>query len=230
MAKPSPQRETTSRDTTLHGETSRTGARARLPARLFAASGRLWRNRRGAAAVEFAYLAPVLLLMLLGTIEIGRAVNIDRHFVSATAMAGDLVAREQWLGTSASDAEQNLDGMMQSIEHVMRPYDASSLKLAIFSVRASTTDADDTKVEWSYSYNNKEAPQKCDAYALPDGLIGKGGSAIVVESSYLYKPLFADFVPGIRGNMEWTDKSIHSPRNSCVDYVKGDNCSSLDCD
>jgi Flp pilus assembly protein TadG len=223
MSKLPPHRDTTD-------EAPCAAARATLPTCILAASGRLWGNQRGAAAVEFAYLAPVLLLMLLGTIEMGRAINIDRHFVTATAMVGDLVAREEWLGTTASDAEQNLDGMMQSIEHVMRPYDPSSLKLAVFSVRASTTDADDTKVEWSYSYNNKDAPQKCDAYTLPEGLIGKGGSAIVVESSYLYKPLFADFVPGITGNMEWTDKSIHSPRNSCVDYVKGDNCSSLDCD
>ncbi len=51
----------------------------------------------------------------------------------------------------------------------------------------------------------------------------------MVTSTYLFKPLFADFVPGISGNMTWTDRSFHSPRNSCVDYVKGDNCSSLSC-
>ena len=192
------------------------------------ALGRLWRHSQGSAAVEFAYLAPLLLLMLLATIEFGRAINIDRHFTMATAMAGDLVAREEWLGKSSSEAKANLDGMMESIKHVMQPYDASTLKLAVFSVRASTTDASDTKVEWSYSYNGKSAPSKCQAYALPSGLIGKGGSAIVVEASFLFKPLFADFVPGI-GSMTWTDKSIHSPRNSCVDYIEGDNCTSSDC-
>lgn len=192
------------------------------------ALGRLWRHSQGSAAVEFAYLAPLLLLMLLATIEFGRAINIDRHFTMATAMAGDLVAREEWLGKSSSEAKANLDGMMESIKHVMQPYDASTLKLVVFSVRASTTDASDTKVEWSYSYNGKSAPSKCQAYALPSGLIGKGGSAIVVEASFLFKPLFADFVPGI-GSMTWTDKSIHSPRNSCVDYIEGDNCTSSDC-
>ena len=191
---------------------------------------RLWHDSRGAAAVEFAYLAPLLVLMLLGTIELGRAINMDRHFTMATATTADLVAREEWLGTSESNAEANLDSMMKAVEHLMHPYDASTLKLGIFSVRASPDNAKDTKVEWKYSYNGGNAPQKCQDYALPDGLIDKGGSVIVVESSYLYKPLFADFVPGISGNMTWTDKSMHSPRNSCVDYVKGDNCSSLDCD
>jgi Flp pilus assembly protein TadG len=185
---------------------------------------RFSRNAKGSAVVEFGFLAPLLLLLLLATVEIGRAVNIDRHFTMATATAGDLVAREEFLGDTSTEAKTNLDSMMKSIEHLMRPYDVSELKLAVFSVRASTTDAKDTRVEWVYPHNGAAAPAKCQAYTLPDGLIGKGGSAIVVESSYVFKPLFGDYVPGVTGNMTWTDKSLHSPRNACVDYVKGDNC------
>ena len=36
-------------------------------------------------------------------------------------------------------------------------------------------------------------------------------------------------MPGWSGNILWNGKSFHSPRNSGVDYVKGDNCSSLSC-
>ena len=188
------------------------------------------RCSRGAAATEFAYLAPLLLLMMLGTIEIGRAVNMDRHFSLATSTTGDLVAREEFLGTTKSNADANLASMMDSIKHMMQPYESSSLELAVFQVRASPDDANDTRVEWSYSFNGHSKPSRCQTYALPSGIIQKGGSAIVVESSYVFHPLFADFVPGITGDMTWTDKSIHSPRNSCVDYVEGDNCSSLDCE
>jgi Flp pilus assembly protein TadG len=183
-----------------------------------------WRNTKGSALTEFAFLAPLLLLLLLATVEIGRAVDMDRHFTMATATAGDLVAREEFLGNSSTEAKTNLESMMKSIEHLMQPYEVSDLKLAVFSVRASTTDEKNTRVEWVYPHNGAPAPATCSSYTLPDGLIGKGGSAIVVESSYLFKPLFGDYVPGITGNMKWTDKSLHSPRNACVDYVKGDNC------
>lgn len=190
---------------------------------------RLWRDGRGSAAIEFAYMAPLLVLLLLGTIETGRAINMDRHFAMANSAMGDLVAREDSLGDSSSQATTNLNSMMDAIQHMMQPYDTSSLKLGVFQVRASPDDADDTRVEWSYSHNGMSVPSKCDTYALPSGLIDKGGSVIVVESSYVFHPLFADFVPGISGDMTWTEKSMHSPRNSCVDYVKGDNCSSLNC-
>ena len=185
-------------------------------------------DARGTAAIEFAQIAPILLLMLLGTIETGRAINMDRQFTSATAMTGDLVTQEEYLGTSSSNALANLNGMMGSIGQVMKPYDATLLKLAVISVQASPTNASDTKVQWTYSYNGKPVPAKCSAYALPAGLIDKGGSVIVVESTYLFKPLFADFVPGITGDITWTDKSFHSPRmNACVDYVKPSGTSCL---
>jgi Flp pilus assembly protein TadG len=185
------------------------------------------RDDRGAAAVEFGVLAPVMLLMLLGTIEGGRAVNVDRHFSSVVATAGDLVAREEYLGTSTSTAKGNLDGMARSIEHLMLPYDASALKIGIFSVQASTADETKTKVVWSYSPDNHQMPDlpaKCSSYALPKDLVGKGGSVIVVEAKYNFIPLFGDYVPGFGSLGEFKDKTFHSPRNSCVDYVKGDNC------
>ncbi len=202
----------------------------RIAASRIPSLGPLWRDSRGVAAIEFAYMAPLLLLLLLGTVEAGRAIDVNRHFAMATQAVGDLVAREQFLGTSESNATHNLESMMKSVEHMMQPYDPSELKLGIFQVRASPDEADDTYVEWTYTHNGMEGvPTKCQKYALPPGLLDKGGSVIVVESSYVFKPLFADFVPGFSPDMEWKEKSMHSPRNSCVDYVEGQNCSSTDC-
>ena len=139
---------------------------------------------RGAAAVEFGVLAPVLMLILLGIIEGGRAINIDRQFTSAVNTAGDLVAREENLGTSSCAATDNLKEMMKSIQHLMAPYDPDKLKIGIFSVQASPNNASDTKVVWSFSHKGSmTVPTKCQAYALPPNLVTKGGSVIVVTRS-----------------------------------------------
>lgn len=185
---------------------------------------RFWRDAKGSAAIEFGFLAPLLMLMLLGTVELGRAINTNRHFVSATASAGDLVAREEYLGSSAGAASSNLASMMLSIKHLMQPYDANSLKLAVFSVKASNSTPDKGKVQWNYSYNSMPVPAKCSDYTLPEGLVPLGGSIIVVDATYNFKSLFGSYIPGIAPTMNWKEKSYHSPRNSCVDYVKGDNC------
>jgi Flp pilus assembly protein TadG len=181
------------------------------------------RDTQGNSAVEFGVVAPLLLLMMLGTVELGRAIDNDRRFVSAVTSTGDLVAREEYLGKTAAAASANLGSMMLSIKHLMGAYDTKTFKLAVFSVQASPTVADKGKVQWSYSYNGKAAPSKCSDYALPAGLVAKGGSVVVVDASYDFKPLFGTYVPGMT-SMTWTEKVYNNPRNSCVDYVYGENC------
>lgn len=182
------------------------------------------RNTNGNAAIEFGILAPLLLMMMLGTVELGRAIDNDRHFVAAVASTGDLVAREEYMGKTEAAATANLANMMQSIKHLMGAYDSKTFKLAAFSVKASATVANKGKVQWTYSYNGMTAPAKCSDYTLPKDLVPKGGSVIVVDASYGFKSLFGSYVPGISPSMTWTEKVYNSPRNSCVDYVMGTNC------
>jgi Flp pilus assembly protein TadG len=45
-------------------------------------------QRRGIAAVEFAIILPIMLLLLLGVFEIGRMINVRQTLVSAAREAG----------------------------------------------------------------------------------------------------------------------------------------------
>ena len=187
-----------------------------IGARYFAR--RLKDNVAGIAAVEFAFVAPVMLIMLLGTIEVSRAISIDRRFGLVTAMVGDLVAREEDM-TAA-----NLTAIYNVVEHVMEPYDSTKLKIAVIPVKAASDDESNTKVYAGTtnrpSYNGMAQQAACASYDLTTGLVDKGESVIVVESSY-------DFAPLLTGNIitatTWTDRSVLSPRSSCVDF-DDDNC------
>ena len=73
---------------------------------------RLRRNRSGAVAIEFAFIAPVLFAIILGTIDLGRFA----WTLSTVQMAADEAARQgavQNKATSAvqTQAEKNLFGM-----------------------------------------------------------------------------------------------------------------------
>lgn len=49
-------------------------------------------NDRGAAAVEFALVVPVLLLMLFGIIEFGRAYNVQTSLTASARQAARVMA------------------------------------------------------------------------------------------------------------------------------------------
>jgi Flp pilus assembly protein TadG len=173
----------------------------------------------GVAAVEFAYLAPLLMLMTFGTFEVSRALLVHKRFQRATAMIGDLVSREKQIGANPDDATNTLSGMLISAEHVMEPYSSAPLQLAVTQLRASSTDATKTKVEWAWSYHNMPIANCGDDKSMPDkDMITKGDAAIVIEAKYSYKPLLTNIIPGLIGDMTWTDTMTFSPRYGSVFY------------
>ena len=181
-------------------------------------------NTAGVAAIEFAYLAPLLLLATFGTFEVARAVLMHKRFQRVSAMIGDLVAREQQIGTTINEAQAEMAGIFASAQHVMKPFNTTSLKVSVMSVRAKSTDANNTKIEWSRGFQGGSEPSQCSNKALPaTGMITQGNAAILVETEYTYTPVFANLVPGFSNAITWKDTITHSPRNSCVDYA-GQNC------
>lgn len=173
--------------------------------------GRFTRDRRGVAAVEFGFIAPVLLFMLIGAVEVTRAVAIDRRVSVATNMVADLVAREEKL------TKDDVQAIYDVVERVMAPYDASQLKMSLIPVKSSPTDA--SKIVVYPETTNRPSlhgawqPPKCQPYALTPGLLATGDSLIVVESSYNFTPMLLGYVMGAS---VWNDKAYAKPRNDCV--------------
>lgn len=84
--------------------------RGRRPLRDFA------RDRRGVSAVEFALVAPIMIVIFMGTIELPRAYATKQRLVRATRSMADLISR----GSLAS-----VDDIYAAGRAVMYPTDAS---------------------------------------------------------------------------------------------------------
>ncbi|MBU2583235.1 MAG: pilus assembly protein [Alphaproteobacteria bacterium] len=182
-------------------------------------------NRDGIAAVEFGYIAPVMLLMLVGSVEASRAISIDRRFSSITSMVGDLVSREQEIGVNSAENITKLTAIMKAVEHVMKPHPFDTLELEVIPVMGFGDGTDTKLYAPSYKYSGGSvatARARCEAYTLPAGLVAPGGSVIVVEAKYTYVP--ATYATWLFGTShDWEDKATHSPRHSCVDF-EDNNC------
>lgn len=90
---------------------------------------------RGASAIEFALLAPVLVLALLGTVDVGRALteqmtigSLLRTGAQAAIAGGDAASIEQVLNTAKNDASVsvNVTRFCACPENTQSPVDGST--------------------------------------------------------------------------------------------------------
>lgn len=141
---------------------------------------RLLRDRHGMSAVEFALIAPVLIMIYVGVAEINSLLTVYRRTATVAATAADLTAQVKSVSTS------DLNDITEAAGAILTPYSTEPLKLVVSSVVANNNN--DGKVAWSYA--NKGAGRAPGSnYTVPPGLTEPGSSVIVAEVTYDYAPL-----------------------------------------
>lgn len=135
------------------------------------------RDQKGLAAIEFAMVLPVMLIMLMGTIELSNMLTADRRAESVAATLADLVARDD----SITNAE--VTDVFFAAESVMADMDSSSLQMVITSIETNGANA---VVGWSRAKNTAPDAQGSSVSDLPSGIMAAGGSVIRVRVTYPY--------------------------------------------
>ena len=187
-------------------------------------------DNSGTAGIEFALIAPIAVVLMLGAIEYSRAVIMARRFNLITATLGDLVARDDF------EDPNTMSGLKHAMETIWSPYEKTSLVLQVVAVRKAGLTAtrraplsdyvywsEDVKIDGgatpAQSYNRGD-----NYVGLPAGMLAAGGSTIIVNGKYTFKTLFGVKVPGfVSSTSNWTSSSSHSPRNLCVGWLSA-NC------
>lgn len=149
------------------------------------------RDQKGVAAVEFALILPIMLLVYIGTVEASALISMDRHVQSVTGTLGDLVAR-----SSKSISGTDLRKYFLAAGGVMTPYPADDLHQIVTEVRVNTNRT--TQVVWTRQYldgvYSRTTPHtEGQPFPLPREVIdiSLDGFVIVSETRYSnYKPLY----------------------------------------
>jgi Flp pilus assembly protein TadG len=193
---------------------------------------RLRRDDAGVAAIEFAFIAPIMFFMFVGTVELSQAITVDRRVMVVASTTSDLVAREDKI------KESQIDTYMEVIKVLLSPYDADPLRISILAVgakaKANPTDPEPTdpkKICWEYHYpkNTTSGYSVNDAYDLPTGIVDAGGSVIVAEVAYTYTPLIFSYF--IKAAFPLAEKFYLKPRvSNFIPYDKGNTGSYLNRD
>ena len=138
------------------------------------------RDRRGVSAIEFAMIAPLLILIYVAVAESGNALTVYRRTSTVAATASDLTAQVKAVSTA------DLQDIVAASASILTPYDPAPLKIVISSVVADNNN--DGKVAWSYA-NKGTGRAVNSAYTIPAGLTEPGTSVVVAEITYGFTPL-----------------------------------------
>jgi Flp pilus assembly protein TadG len=161
---------------------------------------RLLTDRRGTAAVEFALLAPLMVMMYFGTAELTEGLMANRKVSTVASTIGDLTAQ------AASTTPSAMTDIFNVGKTVMQPYhtDSAQLRMRVSSV---TVDAGGTpKVDWSQGSVGLTALAKGATVALPlatkanpnapnTPFIPAGQSVIMAEARYQFASPVARYLP-----------------------------------
>lgn len=144
------------------------------------------KNIRGVAAVEFALLAPILLLLFLGGFELSRYILLYQKVSKTASSMSDLISR------SPNVTEAYISSTFNAVEHLFSPYyDQSQIKVIITSVM---NDGTNDFVNWQRCGGGTLVAtsglgEVGDVASLPDGFELEGDEDTIIAE------VFFDFVP-----------------------------------
>lgn len=161
---------------------------------------RFRRDRRGIAAIEFALVVPLMLVMYLGTIEISAAVSINRKVSRIASTVADLVTQQTEVTKS------DLKGIMEIGSALLFPYNSDTPVIRIVAIDVESTYPKGGKIVWSRRDNkgtfDNGGLAKNDDIEVPMDLRINGSFLIRVETDLDYVPIVHWLIGDSVGSMK----------------------------
>lgn len=160
------------------------------------ASGFL-RNIRGAAAVEFAFIVPILLTLYLGSMEISQALDVDKRVGRTASMVADLVTQQEQVNRS------QLVSIMKIGDATLQPYNRSTPATTIVAVQVDSSSSPKALAVWSIKRQGNSITTPVAAgstVTLPPDLVTAGAFIIMVTTKLDYVPITTWAISGTSTN------------------------------
>lgn len=175
----------------------------------------LRKDARGASAVEFAVILPMMLTLFFGLIEITNGVAADRKVTLTARALSDLISQAVSVGDS------DITESFAASKGVMSPFDTSTIKAKITELKIDASGT--AKVAWSKANSNDTARAKDQVVTIPSALAVPNTYLIWSEVSYQYKPM-VNWIIAPAG-IALSEQFFTRPRQSnCVLYTPDTSC------
>lgn len=140
-------------------------------------------DRRGNAAIEFAFIFPVIFMLHVAAVEALQAYQAQRSVAHIASAMADITAQNQTVTTS------DLNDIMAASVVMIQPFPNVSVqqRVASMSANGSGTVASD----WQAAQNYTSGPP----LTVPNGYLLPNESVVVTDVVYDYHPTFRLFMP-----------------------------------
>ena len=164
-------------------------------------------DKRGVSAIEFALVAPILIMAYLGLAELTLGMMASRKSSHLAATIGDLAAQSETLSTA------NITDMFAIGSSMLQPFNTTgnALKIRLTSVTMQTNNK--ATVDWSASQNMTKYSAGAVISSVTTAQITAGQSLVMTEVQYDYTSPIGKFLPG-QSSFKYT--FYHHPRNGAM--------------
>jgi Flp pilus assembly protein TadG len=165
----------------------------RTPLRSCAAARRLCArflpHETGIAAVEFALILPILLVLWIGGVEVTSGLSVDRRMNNFASSLGDLVSRSKTL------VYADIEDIFNLAPQAMFPYGTTAMTMRVTAVKMDSSR--NAKVVWSRSRSMTAYTADTQLNTVvPDTLREPGSEIILSEVFYTYRPAVGYVITG----------------------------------
>ncbi|TJW36747.1 MAG: pilus assembly protein, partial [Mesorhizobium sp.] len=105
-------------------------------------------DRRGVAAVEFALIVPLLLVMYFITMEASQAIETSKKVGRVASMVADLVTQQPTV------VRADLEDIMRIGSSTLRPYNRSAPDIIVTAIQVTKDTPPKALVAWSWKMVN----------------------------------------------------------------------------
>jgi len=190
-------------------------SRSRFPMQANRSARNFLTDCSGVGAVEFAFIAPLMLVMFFGTVEFAQGVGANRKVTIMARTLSDLTSQ------NSSVTSTQLNNFFAAATAIMTPYSATPVQSTISELYIDP-NTQTARVQWSVG---SAARSQGSTVPIPSQLIARDAQNNVATNQYLiYSEVTYQYVPTIGyvmapSGVNLRDTSYTRPREStCVMY------------
>jgi Flp pilus assembly protein TadG len=170
-----------------------------------------FRNVRGVAGIEAAFIFPVMLLIYFGLLDLTSVLSANRRVTQMASTLADLVTQ-----STGTTSKAELAGFYRASTAIMDPYSTNDLALEVFAYRRN---GNGVVLAW-HDNNGRSCGAAPEANTdLMKKLTDDGNDVIAARVCYEVAPLTGRFLRDGKVNLsdQMTLRSRQSNRLNCAD-------------